>query len=130
GDRAEPTSLVRASTAEESRAQVSRLAAAKAPVIYLESGPPAVVEAAVEAARAARIPVTARFSRQNEARLLIDSGVSNLIGMIRDTEDLDATLVARWRDLRIPVAPALGRAGEAEAVARRNTLHLFHAGIP
>jgi len=129
-DKAEVAGLVRASSAEDARQQVSRLAAAKAPVIYLDRNPAHVVEAALEAARADHIPATARFATQSEARLLVDGGVSNLIGMIHDTEDLDSALLARWRNLRIPVAPVLSRAGPDEPVAKRNTLRVFRAGVP
>ena len=129
-DRPDPPGLVRASDAEDARNQVSRLAAARAPVIYLDRGPAVTVEAALDAARAAHIPATARFATQAEARLLIDGGVSNLVGMILDTEDLDAALLARWRDLRIPVAPALTRAGANQPVAARNSLRLFRSGVP
>ena len=106
------------------------VSAAKAPMVFLDRGPADVIEAKLESARSDHVPVTARFATEAEARLLIDGGVSKLIGMIRDTEDLDSALLARWRNLRVPVAPALGQAGADDAVAKQNTLRIFRAGIP
>jgi len=106
------------------------VSAAKAPMVFLDRGPADVIEAKLEAARSDHVPVTARFATQAEARMLVDGGASDLIGMIRDTEDLDSALLTRWRNLRVPVAPVLGQAGPDEAVAKRNTLRIFRAGIP
>lgn len=71
----------------------------------------------------------ARVSTQAEAQALVDGGASGFIGMIRDTEDLDPGFVARLRDLRIVVAPALGTSGTALEIAKRNTRRLFQAGV-
>ena len=129
-DRAEPAGLLRALPADDARKQTGRLVSEKASMVYLSVGPADFAEAVLETARAGHTPVTAWFTTQGEARRLIDGGVTNLIGMITDTEDLDATLLARWRDLRVVVAPALGRAGADLALAKRNTLLVFRAGVP
>ena len=136
-DRADPPGSVDPAAPEDARAAVERAAAAGTRPVH--AGKPgfgadpkrsAIVEAVLEAARESKIPVIGHFATQAEARLLIDNGVSALVGMIRDTEDLDSTLVTRWRDLRVPVAPALGREGPNSEAARRNTLRLFRAGVP
>jgi len=128
-DRAEPAGLIHAATAEEARAEVARLAAKKVSPIYIGKAGAAVVQAALEAARAAGIPVIGHISTQAEARVLVDSGASALIGMIRDSDDPDALLLARLRDLRVVVAPALGRAGADLEIAKRNTRRLFQSGV-
>jgi imidazolonepropionase-like amidohydrolase len=50
--------------------------------------------------------------------------------MIRDTESLDPDFLVKLRDLKITVAPALLQAGPDLAVAQRNTLRMFRAGVP
>lgn len=129
-DTAEPATLVRASTPADARRAVDGLAARKAAVAYLGETSAETAEAALEAARTAGIPVLARISTQAAARFLVDHGASALIGMIRDTEDLDAALIARLRDLKITVAPALLDSGPALEIAKRNTLKLYRAGVP
>jgi len=128
-DSAAPPGLLHAANPEEARAQVAELAARKAGAIHLGETGRATVEAALEAARAAGIPVTGHISTQAGARLLVDNGAASLVGMIRDTEELDAAFVARLRDLRIVVAPALANAGPGLEAARRNTRRLFQAGV-
>ena len=60
----------------------------------------------------------------------MDRGASGFIGMIADTEDLDAGFLAHLRDLRVGFAPALVSAGAAVDTAKRNTRRLFQAGVP
>ena len=129
-DRADPPGLLRPTTPEEARAQVAQLAARQATAIHIGKLPRAVAEAVLEAARDARIPVTGHIATQAEVRLLVDNGTTNLVGMIRDTEDLDPVLVSRLRDLRIVVAPSLANAGAGTEVAKRNARRLFEAGVP
>ncbi len=86
---------------------------------------PATPEPEIEAARAAGIPVVGVISSQADVRLLLERGAAGFIGMIPDSEEPDATLVARLRDLRIFFAPALAR-----SAAPRNTERLFRAGVP
>jgi imidazolonepropionase-like amidohydrolase len=129
-DRAGPATLLRAADPADAARQVAGFAASKAAVVYLPETSSAIAESALEAARAARIPVLARCSTQAQARFLVERGASGLIGMIRDTADLDPGLVARLRDLRIVVAPALVQAGAALEIASRNTHRLFQAGVP
>jgi imidazolonepropionase-like amidohydrolase len=118
--------LARPVTVEEARA----LASGKPSMILLGEVAAPIAEAALEAARASGIPVGAQISTQAQARHLVDSGASVLIGVMRDTEDLDSELMRRMRDLRIVVAPALSSAGGAFDVASRNTRRLFQAGVP
>ena len=129
-DGAHSAALIRAGSPEEARRAVAALAARRPTVLYLDETAPETAEAALDAARAAGIPVLARASTQADASFLVDRGASGLIGIPRGTEDLDAALVARLRDLRIVVAPALAASGPSLAAAERNTLRLFRAGVP
>ena len=128
-DSAAPDGLIHPANADEARAQVAAMAARKVRAIHLAETDKATVEVVLEAARAAGIPVTGHVSTQAGARLLVDNGASVLVGMIRDTEDLDAGFVARLRNLRIVVAPALAKAGAGVEAAKRNTRRLFQAGV-
>jgi len=124
-----PPGLVRPDSPADARAQVAVLAARKATAIHIGALPPAVAQGVFEAARDAHIPVTGHIATQAEARFLVDKGASVLVGMIRDTENLDPGLVSRMRDLRIVLAPSLGNAGAGLEIARHNTLRLFQAGV-
>jgi imidazolonepropionase-like amidohydrolase len=129
-ERADPPGFLRPATPAEARAQVVELAARKGAAIHIGKLPPAVAKAVLEAARDAHIPVTGHISTQAEARFLVDQGASVLVGMIRDTEELDPVLISRMRDLRIVVAPSLANAGSGIEIASRNTRRLFQAGVP
>src|SRR4051794_14536627 len=120
-DRADPPGMIHAATPDEGRRQVAELAARKTAVIHLARSAPEVAEAVLEAARAAQIPVLPHISTVAEARFLVDHGAAGFIGMIGDTEDLDAPFVSHMRDLRIAFAPALVSAGSNLEVAKRNT---------
>jgi imidazolonepropionase-like amidohydrolase len=126
---ADPPGMLRPLDPADARARVAELAARKATAIHIGKLPPAVAEAVLEAAREAHIPVTGHVVTQAEARFLVDKGASALIGMIRDTEDLDSALVSKLRDLRIVVAPSLGNAGASLEIAKRNTRRLFQGGV-
>jgi len=128
---ADPPGVVRATSPEEARARVAALVAAKVSVIYIGKAAPAATQAALEAARDAGIAALGQASTQAEVQLLVDGGVSGILGMIRDTEDLNAALLARLRDLHIVFAPSLATLppGEQEP-ARRNTRRLFAASVP
>lgn len=100
--------------------------------VWTSTTPPQDFDGLMEAARGANLPIAGHPVTQADALLLVQSGVTALIGMIRDTDRLDPGLVTRLRDLRIVYAPALsaiGPGGELET-ARRNTQHLFAAGVP
>jgi imidazolonepropionase-like amidohydrolase len=129
-DRADPADMVRGANVDEVRRRIADLAARRTPVIHLAEAPPEVAEAALEAARAAGIPVLARSSTEAQAKFLVDHGASGLVGMIRDKDDLDPALPAHLRALGITVAPALSSAGGALERAKRNTRQLFAAGVP
>jgi imidazolonepropionase-like amidohydrolase len=128
-DRAEPPGIVRAATAEDARRQVEKLVAAHATVIHAAALAPAVAEAAMEAARAASIPVIAHISTEAEAQAMVAAGAAGFVGMIRDRE-VDEAFARKLRDLRIFFAPALGSSAQGQDLARRNTLRLFQAGVP
>jgi imidazolonepropionase-like amidohydrolase len=128
-DSAAPAGLIHPANPDEARAQVADRAARKVSAIHLGETDRATADAALEAARAAGIPVTGHVSTLAGARLLVNDGASTLVGMIRDSEEPDATFVARLRDLRIVVAPALANAGSKLEIARRNTRRLFQAGV-
>lgn len=128
-DRADPPGLLRPATPEDARAQVAELAQRKSTSIHIGTVPAAVAEAVFDAARDAHIPVTGHFNTLAQARFLVDKGASTLVGMIVDTEDLDAAFLSRLRDLRIVVAPALGQSGNGVDIARHNTRRLFLAGV-
>ena len=99
-------------------------------MIHLANVAPEVGEAVLEAARGAEVPVVAHISTLAEVRRLVDHGAAGFIGMITDTEDLDAAFLAHLRDLRVAFAPALVSAGAGLEVAKRNTRRLFQAGAP
>ncbi len=85
-------------------------------------------ESALTKAREAHQPAIGRASTLAETVWMVDHGASAIVGMIQDTETLDPDFLAKLRDLRITFAPALV-AGVNE-IAKRNTLRLFHAGVP
>ena len=126
-------------TAEEARARIAAIAARSgaqqkpaAIQVWPAGMPAAIVEALLEAARGAGIPIAGHPVSQADAQLLVQNGASTLTGMIRDTEALDPALVDRLRDLRIVYAPALSAipAGAELERARHNTTRLFAAGVP
>jgi imidazolonepropionase-like amidohydrolase len=86
--------------------------------------------AALESARDAGKRIVGHVSTQGDVRALVDGGAIGFIGMITDTEDLDAGLLARLRNLRIFFAPALVSQGANLEIAERNTRRLFTAGVP
>ena len=128
-EHADPPGMVHASTPEDARAQVEKLAAAHVLLIHMAALPAPVAQAAMEAARTAKIRVAAHISTYAEAQTMLDAGASGFVGMVRDRE-LDPAFVARARDLRIFFAPVLGSSAAGEEIARRNTLLLFQAGAP
>ena len=110
-------------SADTARAEGARQ---KSPAVQLFKVDPA----ALQAARDAGTPVIGHVSTQAAVGALVDGGAVGFIGMITDTEDLDAGLVSRLRDLRIFFAPALVSQGAQVEVAKRNTKRLFTAGVP
>ena len=87
-------------------------------------------EAAFTKAREALQPAIGRIATMADAVWMLDHGATAFVGMIRDTESLDPDFVSKLRDLRIAFAPALAAAGADLAIAQRNTLRLFQAGVP
>ncbi len=87
-------------------------------------------EAALAKAREAGSPAIGRIATLADAQWMLDHGATGFVGMIRDTEALDHEFLAKLRDLRITVAPALTATGSGLEIAKRNTLRLFQAGVP
>ena len=87
-------------------------------------------EAAFTKAREAFQPAIGRVATMADAVWMLDHGATAFVGMVRDTESLDPDFVSKLRDLRIVFAPALNASGADLAVAQRNTLRLFQAGVP
>ena len=111
---------------DEARARVAQLAKNGAQAIQLWRLEPSVTDAVMDATRGAGISVIGHISTLEEAEFLVSNGVSGLVGMICDTEKLDPDFLAKLRDLRIFFAPGL----PACALAARNTLRLYQAGVP
>lgn len=128
--RPDPPGTLRPSSPEEARAQVSALISQKPAAIHIGKLPSGIAGAVLEAARDVHIPVTAHIETQAEVRFLVDKGAAVLVGMIRDTEELDPTLLAKLRDLRVVVAPSLSNSAAALDIAKRNTKRMFQFGIP
>ncbi len=127
-DRPDPPGMVRAATVPEAEAQVAELAARRVALLHVDETAPTAA-AAMDAARNAGIRVAGHISTQRGARAMVDNGASVLIGMIGDTTDLDSTLLARMRNLRIVVAPSLAQSAAQSGIAARNTLAMFRAGV-
>lgn len=87
-------------------------------------------EAEFEKAREAKLAIIGHISTLADAHWMADNGATALVGMVRDTEALDPEFLAKLRDLKIAVAPMLLQAGPDLAVAQRNTLRMFRAGVP
>ena len=117
-------------TADAARAQVAQLAARHAGLLHIWKIEPAIAGAALQAARGAGIHAAGHVSTQADARRLLDLGADGFIGIVTDTEDLDAGFVARLSTLQIFMAPQLVAAGPQLEVAQRNARRLFAAGIP
>ncbi|HUI53760.1 MAG TPA: amidohydrolase family protein [Bryobacteraceae bacterium] len=115
---------------DAARAQVARLAEQRVPAIHVWKMEPAVAQATLEAAREAGIQVIGHVSAQADVRFLVDAGIAGFVGVITDTEDLDPSLLARLRDLRVFFAPSLTTAGAQLPIAERNTHRLFASGVP
>jgi imidazolonepropionase-like amidohydrolase len=70
---------------------------------------PAVVDAILEEARKYNIPVTVHIATLADTEFLVNSGAAGFLHMIRDTEDIDQTFLAKLRALKLPFAPTLVR---------------------
>ena len=71
-----------------------------------------------------------RISSVAEARSAVTAGAKAVIGVPRESSDLDPSFISDLRDLRVVVAPSLSSAGNALDTARRNAQRLFSAGVP
>ena len=87
-------------------------------------------EAALTKAREAKQAAIVQASKLADTVWAVDRGATGILGIPRDTDALDAELVAKLRDLRITFAPALAGNGPNPEIAKRNTLRLFQAGVP
>ena len=119
-------------SADDARARISAFTRKPAAIhVWPANIQPSALEALLEAARADDIAIMGHPASQSEAQFLVQNGASVLIGMIRDTDSLDAEFVTRLRDLRIVYAPELTRIPPAELErASRNTGRLFSSGVP
>jgi hypothetical protein len=87
-------------------------------------------EAEIEKAREAKAAIVGHIATLADAHWMADNGATAFAGMIRDTEALDPDFLSKLRDLKIHVAPMLSQAGTDLALAQRNTLRMFRAGVP
>ena len=87
-------------------------------------------EVEFEKAREAKQGIVGHVGTLDDVEWMVKNGATALVGMIGDTENLDPELLAKLRDLRICVAPALVQAGKSLAVAQHNTYKMFRAGVP
>ena len=103
---------------DDARRQVAELAAQQADCIKIwvddlhGKAPkikPAVIDAILEEARKYNIPVTAHIATLADTEFLVNSGAAGFLHMIRDTEEIDQTFLARLRALKLPFAPTLVR---------------------
>lgn len=117
-------------TADQGRARVAGLAAARAEAVHIWKMDPAVAEPVLEAARNAGIRIVGHISTEAEAKFMVDNGAAALVGTMLDTENLDPAFLERLRDLRIVYAPALSSAGPQLETAKRNARRLFAGGVP
>jgi imidazolonepropionase-like amidohydrolase len=110
--------------------EVPGLAAQQVDAIEAEADRPAALEDILDQSRRFRIPVFAGAFTLAAARLAVDNGAAGLLHMIGDTDALDPAFIARLRDLRTVVAPALARVDAAQfALAKRNTKSLADGGV-
>lgn len=105
-------------TPEEARAQVNELAGQRVDAIKIwvdDRGgkapkiKPAVIEAILDEARKHKIPVTAHIRTLGDIEHLVANGAAGFLHMVRDTESLDPSFLARLRDLRLVFTPTLVR---------------------
>jgi len=87
-------------------------------------------EAEFEKAREARLAIIGHIATLADAEWMVNNGATALAGMIRDTETLDPDFLAKLRDLKVGVGPALVQAGKDLEIAKRNTYRMFRAGVP
>ena len=118
-------------TPEDARRMVHDWARSGMNAALLDSPSQAVEEAALDQGRKDSLPVWARVSTLADARRLVAGGCTAFIGMIRDTESMEAGFVARLRDLQTVWAPVLSElSGPELEVAKRNTRRLAEARVP
>ena len=86
----------------------------------------------LELARKQRTPLFGDIFSLNDARTLVDRGVTGFLHTIRDTEAIDPAFIARLRDLRIVFVPMLAaeRNPATLAIAQHNTKRLADGGVP
>lgn len=70
---------------------------------------PAVIDAIVEEARKFHIPVVAHIATLADTEHLVNAGAAGFLHMIRDTEEIDQSFLAKLRALKIVFAPTLVR---------------------
>ena len=86
-------------------------------------------EAVIEKARDDKAAIIGHVGTMGDVQWMLKNGATALVGMIRDTDNLDRDALSDLRNLRTPVAPMLLQAGSSLAVAKRNTGVMFANGI-
>jgi imidazolonepropionase-like amidohydrolase len=86
-------------------------------------------EAEFEKAREDKAAIIGHFSTQAEMQWMIANGATALVGMVRDTTTLDHETLVNLRDLGLPVAPMLLKAGNQLDTASHNTGAMFAGGV-
>jgi len=103
---------------DDARQQVAQLAAQQVDCIKiwmddLHGRQPkikmAVADAILEEARKYNIPVSVHIFSLADTEHLVNSGAAGFLHMVRDTEDLDPTFLAKLRALKVPFTPTLIR---------------------
>lgn len=110
--------VIQTDNPDEARRQVDALAAQQVDAIKIwvddlhGKAPkikPAVTDAILEQARKYKIPVTAHIYSLSDTQALVSAGASGFLHMVRDTEEIPQTFMARLRSLQIVFAPTLVR---------------------
>ena len=87
-------------------------------------------EAEFEEARDAKLAIIGHIATLADAQWMVNNGATALVGMVRDTETIDPDFLAKLRDLKIVVAPALVQSGKDLTTAQHNAYRMFRAGVP
>ncbi len=112
------SNVVRPMRPEDARAHVRRLAANRADVVKMWVDPKddtmpvfdmSIAKAIIDEAGRHNIPTAAHIFRFEDTRQLVDMGLSELIHMIRDREELPAEFVSELRRRNVAATPTLAK---------------------
>jgi imidazolonepropionase-like amidohydrolase len=87
-------------------------------------------QAEFEKARDAKLAIIGHIANLADAEWMVNNGATALVGMVRDTNAIDPDFLAKLRDLKIVVAPALVQSGKDLPTGQHNTFRMFRAGVP